>query len=95
MKYIEMMDKIDALVLVETLNEQTFIYGGCIGEIDLFNFESTYYFWEITFLNISLISSENDEREWINSDTKEPLRDFVIREAKKVLSDLTVRMQQI
>ena len=89
------MEKIEALKLVESLNNETFIDGRCIEEIEPFNFESNGYLWKISFMGVDLISTDNDDREWLEDDKRETLRDFVIREAKKVLLDITTRMQQI
>ncbi len=84
----------EELKLVESLNNETFIDGKCIEHIEPFHFESNGYLWKISFMGIDLISTDNDDREWIK-DEREPLRDFVIKEAKKILLDITTRMQQI
>jgi hypothetical protein len=88
------MENIECLELVESLNDETFIDGRCMEHIEPFHFESNGYQCKISFMGVDLISTDNDEREWIG-DEPEPLRDFIIKEAKKVLLDITVRMQQI
>ncbi len=85
----------EELKIVESLNNETFIDGRSMEYIEPFNFESNGYLWKISFMGVDLISSDNDEREWLNDDEQESLRDFLIRESKKVLLDITVRMQQV
>ena len=87
----------EALKLVESLNNETFLDGVSLEWIEPFNFESNGYQCKISFLGIILWDDDNDDREWLedNDDKKEPLRNFIIREAKKVLADMNKRVALI
>jgi len=84
-----------ALKLVESLNNETFLDGRSFGWIEPFTFESTGVHCGISFLGVTLWDCDSDEREWIGDDEQEPLRDFIIRQAKEILADINVRMAQI
>jgi hypothetical protein len=87
----------EALKLVESLNNETFLDGVSLECIEPFNFESNGYQCKISFLGIALWDDDNDDREWLedNDDEKEPLRNFIIRETKKVLADINKRVALI
>ena len=85
--------KEEALRLTEELNNEMFKRGG-------FEYYSPFEFkscgWNnsaIYFMGIPLWTEDGDEREYITeTDEKEALRSFVVREAKKILKDLNLKM---
>ena len=85
----------EALELVESLNNETYLDGKSLDYIMPFNFESDGHTCAISFLGITLWDDDNDDREWLEGDEVEPLRDFIIREAKKILVDINTRLTQI
>jgi len=86
-----------ALKLVGSLNNETYLSGVSLDWITPFKFESDGHACAISFLEMRLWDNENDDREWSknNNNEKEPLRDFIIREAKKVLADINIRLALI
>jgi len=85
----------EALKLVESLNNETYLDGVSLDWIVPFKFESDGYICYISFLGFILWDDDNDGREWKEDDEKEPLREFIIREAKKILADINIRLAQI
>ncbi|HEY8364726.1 MAG TPA: hypothetical protein VIK84_04060 [Haloplasmataceae bacterium] len=85
--------KEEALNLVEDLNNELQERGG-LEYYCPFEFKS--YGWNnsaIYFMGVVLWTEDNDEREYINeTDEKESLRTYVIREAEKILKDLNLKM---
>ena len=85
--------KEQALNLVEDLNNELQDRGG-LEYYCPFEFKS--YGWNnsaIYFMGIVLWTEDNDEREYLTeSDEKESLPSYVIREAEKILKDLNLKM---
>jgi hypothetical protein len=85
--------KEQALNLVEELNDELQDRGGLEY---YYPFEFKSYGWNnsaIYFMGIVLWTEDNDEREYLTeSDGKESLRIYVIREAEKILKDLNLKM---
>jgi len=84
----------EALELVESLNNETFI-DGIIEWIEPFEFRSSGNECVIYFMDTVIWTSENDEREYESDDEKESLRKYVIRESKNILNDLNKKMNLI
>lgn len=87
--------KQEALKLVESLNNETFLDGVSLEWIEPFTYESNGYQCKISFLGVSLWNNANDDREWMDDDEKEHLRKFIVREAKKILADINRRLALI
>ena len=51
-------------------------YGGCI----------------VKFMGVQIWYSDDDTREWIDEDIREPFKKCFIREANKILKDLNLKM---
>ena len=81
--------KEEALDLVEDLNNETEERGG-LNYYCPFEFRS--YGWNnsaIYFMGVLIWTEENDEREYISgTDENEPLYNYVIREAERILKDI-------
>lgn len=87
--------KEEALNLVESLNNESFLDGRCLDHYAPYEFTSIGYDCYISFMGVHLWSYDNDERSWITDTDKEPLREFVIKESKKIVNDLNLRMRQL
>lgn len=88
--------KKEALELVEDLNNQI----GDKGDLDHYlPFEFKSYGWNnsaIYFMGVILWAEENDEREYLKgSDEQESLKSYVIRESKRILKDINLKMKAI
>ncbi len=82
-----------ALDIVEDLNNDVSERGG----LDYYSpFEFKSIGWQgsaVYFMGVHLWSDDNDERDYIEeTDVKEPLRGFLIRQAEKILKDLNLKM---
>jgi hypothetical protein len=86
--------KEEALALVEELNNKA-ITG--LEHYCPFEFQSRG--WNnsaIYFMGIVLWTDDNDEREYIgDTDIKECLRDYIVRESKVILNDLNKKMRNL
>lgn len=87
--------KEEALNLVESLNNESFLDGRCLENYAPYEFISIGYDCCITFMGVNIWSDSNDERSWITDTDKEDLRRFVIRESKGIVNDLNIRMRQL
>jgi hypothetical protein len=85
----------EALDLVASLNNETYIDGISLDYYNPFEFRSTGNECGIYFLSFILWTEDNDEREWKTEHEKESLRQYVLRESNKILSDLNQRMRQV
>jgi len=85
----------EALKLVDSLNTESYLDGVNLEWLTPFTFESDGKNCAISFMEVQIWDNENDGREWREEDEQEPLKDFVIREAKKILADLNIRLAQI
>ena len=85
----------EALELVRSLNNETYIDGVSLEFYDPFEFISTGNECGIKFMGFYLWTEDNDERDWITEHEKEPLRRFILNESKKILKDMNQRMAQI
>ena len=86
----------EAFKLVQTLNNETFLDNMYLDWVEPFTYLSDGNQCKISFLDIAIWDDDNDDREWINDgDEKEPLRDFIITETKKVLVDINKRISLI
>lgn len=84
--------KIQALDCVEDLNNEIEERGG-LEYYRPFKFQSTGYCGSIvTFMGVTIWTEENDERDYISEDEKQPLKDFFIRESCRILKDLNLKM---
>lgn len=86
--------KKQAFELVEELNNRATTN---IGYYCPFEFKSHGYQGSgIWFMGIVLWTDENDEREYLwDSDEKEDLETFIVRESKSILKDLRKKMKQV
>ena len=59
-----------------------------------FEFKSIGWQWSaVYFMGVFIWTEENDERDYIGeTDEKEPLRQFIIKQADKILKDLNMKM---
>lgn len=82
-----------AMNVVESLNDETEERGG-LSYYHPFEFRSSgYQNSAVYFMGIVIWTEENDEREYITeTDEQEPLRQYLIREANKILKDLNLKM---
>ena len=81
-----------ALDCVEDLNNDISERGGLEYYMP-FEFQSIG--WQgslVKFMGVVIWTEENDERDDISEDEKQPLRDFFIREANSILKDLNLKM---
>ena len=83
--------KEEALNLVESLNNESFVDGGCLDYYAPCEFISIGFDCQIKFMGVHIWSCDNDEREWTSDEEKESLRSLVVRESKKIISDLVTR----
>lgn len=85
--------KQEALQLVKTLNEEATVDGIYIDYVVPFSFKSTGDEYSILFMGIEVWSSTNgyDQREVQH----EPLRDFVLKEVKVILTYLNQIMEGV
>jgi hypothetical protein len=86
--------KEEALALVEELNNET------LTGLEYYHpFEFKFrrgWFSSIYFMGVILWTDENDEREYIgDTDEREPLRDYIVRESKIILEDLSKKMNNL
>jgi hypothetical protein len=86
--------KEEALTLVEQLNSEA------ITDLEYYvPFEFKSFGWNnsaIYFMGIILWTDDNDEREYIgDTDEKELLRDYIVRESKVILEDLSKKMNNL
>ena len=89
------MDSIAKQVLdiVEDLNNDVVERGG----LEYYApFEFMSIGWQgsaVYFMGVFIWTEENDERDYVGeTDEKEPLRGFIIRQAEKILKDLNMKM---
>lgn len=89
------MDSIakQALDIVEDLNNDVAERGG-LEYYAPFEFKSIGYCGSlVNFMGVFVWSEENDERDYIgDTDEKEPLRGFIVRQAERILKDLNMKM---
>ena len=90
------MDNINsktALDIVEELNSNVEERGG-LEYYRPFEFRTVGYMTSaIYFMGIVIWTEENDERDYIGeTDEKEPLREFIIKQAERILKDLNMKM---
>ena len=89
------MDSIAKQVLdiVEDLNNDVAERGG-VEYYAPFEFKSIG--WQgsaVYFMGVFIWTEESDERDYIGeTDEKEPLREFIIKQAEKILKDLNMKM---
>lgn len=84
----------EALKLVEELNSETWVEG--IGEFwKPFKFCAGGYVCWIEFMGEPVWYSDTDNRRYINDDEKEPLIECLIRESKRILLDLNIKMAKL
>lgn len=85
-----------AYALVEELNDELYDKGGLDYYIP-FEFKSSgYQNSAIYFMGIPIWTDDNDEREYIfNTNIKEPLKVYILRESKKILKDLKLKMKSL
>jgi hypothetical protein len=86
--------KEEALALVEELNNEA------ITDLEHYcPFEFKSRGWNnsaIYFMGIILWTDDNDEREYIGgTDIQESLRDYIVRESKVILEDLSKKMNNL
>ena len=86
--------KEEALALVEELNNEA------ITDLEHYcPFEFKSSGWNnsaIYFMGIILWTDDNDEREYIGgTDIQESLRDYIVRESKVILEDLSKKMNNL
>lgn len=83
----------EALDIVEDLNNDV-AERGVLEYYAPFEFRSIG--WQgsaVYFMSVLLWTEENDERDYIgDTDEKEPLREFIIKQAEKILKDLNMKM---
>jgi hypothetical protein len=82
-----------ALDIVEDLNNEVSERNG----LDYYSpFEFKSIGWQgsvVYFMGVHLWSDDNDERDYIeDTEEKEPLKCFLIRQAEKILKDLNLKM---
>lgn len=83
----------DTFELIRELNDEVY-YEGCIEDYVPFEVRYIGFDYAIYFMGICLWSEENDEREWISDHKKEPMKEFILRESKKISNDLYKRMKE-
>lgn len=90
-----MREREEILDLIEELNRESFLDGVSFEYYSPFEFKSNGDEYAVFFMGIILWTEENDEREWIDEENKEPFRGYFIRESKKLLHDLNMRVAQL
>lgn len=88
------MDSIvkQVLDIVEDLNNDVAERGG-LEYYSPFEFKSIGRHSAVYFMGVFIWTEENDERNYIgDTDEKEPLREFIIKQAENILKDLNMKM---
>jgi hypothetical protein len=86
--------KEEALALVEELNNKAITD---LEHYSPFEFQSRgWHNSAIYFMGIVLWTDDNDEREYIgDTNIKESLRDYIVRESKIILKDLSKKIHKL
>lgn len=81
----------DLIGIVQDLNDRTFVDGG-IEHYQPYEMQSDGFYSAVLFMGTVIWNSENDDREWLDDDTQEPIIDYLVKESKTILNDLNKRM---
>lgn len=85
----------EALKLVRTLNNESFVSGSSLDFLDPFEYMSNGNECAIAFMGVKLWTEGDDERDWVSNYKREPLREFIIKESTKILHDITDRIERL
>ena len=87
-----MEEQKEVLDVITDLNDEMYERGG-LEYITPFEFRCIGYGgYGVEFMGIMIWHTDNDVREWVDEDTREPFKKCFIREANKILKDLNLKM---